>query len=312
MKKVLSLLPIIFISVSILAQDKIVANLQNEAKKEVKKEGNVKHGWYKGGSFGISLGQGGSRHWTAGAEEFSFSTNTLLFLFANKKDSLNRNFWDNALTSSFGFINATSTGARKNDDRIDIISKYGIKLFDHTYFTNLINFRTQYTEGFDYKQLIDTAAKRYKRISHLMAPAYVTLASGLEWKPKEYFSLFYSPFSARWILVTNKPQELAVNYNVDPNRRVSIEAGSFLTANFKKEVFKNVMYQSRADFYSNYLRNPFNVDIFWTNSVLMKVNKFLTVTYNLDMIYDDDALYKGKTAGLQVRSLLGVGFTTKI
>jgi hypothetical protein len=312
MKRIIALLLTAHFSLNILAQDKIVTNLQNEAKKEVKKEGDIKHGWYKGGSFGLALGQGGARHWTAGAEEFSFSTNAQLFLFANRKDSLNRFYWDNALTSSFGFITATSSGARKSDDRIDIISKYGLKLFDRMFFSNLVNFRTQFTEGYDYKQLIDTAAKKYKRISHLMAPAYVTVASGLEWKPREYFSLFYSPISARWIIVSNHPQELAANYNVDPRQEVTIEAGSFLTANFKKEIFKNVLYQSRADFYSNYLREPFKADLFWTNTVLMKVNKFLTVSYNLDMIYDDDAQYMGKTAGLQIRSLLGIGFTTKL
>ena len=46
----------------------------------------------------------------------------------------------------------------------------------------------------------------------------------------------------------------------------------------------------------------------------MKVNKWLSVTYNLDMIYDDDVRQfgdDGNSAGLQIRSLLGVGLTTR-
>lgn len=291
------------------AQDKKITNLQNEIKKEVPKDGEQKKIWNKGGSFNLSIGQGASRRWTAGAEQSSFSANAQLYLFANKKGS--NYYWDNALNTSFGFIQATSTGARKNDDRIDLLSKYGVNIGKKLFFTNLVNFRTQYTEGFDYSKLVDTVRRRYRRTSHLMSPAFAVIATGFEWKPKDYFSVFYSPASMRWILVLNRPEEFAVLYNVDPARKVALEFGSFATVNFKKEIMKNIVYQSRIDLYSNYLHDPFNVDVFWTNLINMKVNKMISVTYNLDMIYDDDALYNGGKAGLQLRSFLGVGFAAK-
>ncbi|MET0242753.1 MAG: hypothetical protein ABW174_04770, partial [Flavitalea sp.] len=56
---------------------------------------------------------------------------------------------------------------------------------------------------------------------------------------------------------------------------------------------------------------PQNVDVFWTNLIVMKVNKFLNVTYNFDLIYDDDVKQFGdeKTSpAAQLRSLLAVGF----
>ncbi|WP_315819916.1 hypothetical protein [Paraflavitalea speifideaquila] len=59
---------------------------------------------------------------------------------------------------------------------------------------------------------------------------------------------------------------------------------------------------------------PQNVDVFWTNAIVMKVNKFLNVTYNFDLIYDDDVRQFGpneNAAGVQLRSLLGVGFSAK-
>jgi hypothetical protein len=308
MKKNLLALIVFFASYA-QAQDKQVSNLQSEARKEVKKDPNQKEGWTKGGSLNLALGQGASRNWTAGAEQSSFSANAMLYLFANKKSK--KDYWDNALTTSFGFIQATSSGTRKNDDRIDIISKYGTRIFDHAYFTNLANFRTQFTEGFDYSQLVDTARNRYKRTSHLMAPAYAVVASGIEWKPKEYFSVFYSPASIRWIIVIKNPREFAALYNVDPARKVAIEFGSFANINFRKEVLKNINYQSRLDLYSNYLHDPFNVDVYWTNALNMKVNKWISVTYNLDMIYDNDAMFKGGLAGLQLKSFLGVGFAAR-
>ena len=44
----------------------------------------------------------------------------------------------------------------------------------------------------------------------------------------------------------------------------------------------------------------------------MKVNKYIGVTYNFDLIYDDDvedAKRPGRKLGTQLKSLLGVGLT---
>jgi hypothetical protein len=85
-----------------------------------------------------------------------------------------------------------------------------------------------------------------------------------------------------------------------------------VSANFRKEIAKNVGIKSRLDLYSNYLSNPQNVDIFWTNVIAMKVNKWLAITYNFDLIYDDDARLFGPNNNAprtQIKSLLSVGFT---
>ena len=66
------------------------------------------------------------------------------------------------------------------------------------------------------------------------------------------------------------------------------------------------------DLFSNYRTKPENVDFFLTNFFSLKVNKFLSVTYNLDMIYDDDVKLFGKnktSPGLQTKSIVGIGFS---
>jgi hypothetical protein len=124
---------------------------------------------------------------------------------------------------------------------------------------------------------------------------------------------------------------LAAGYGVNPDRKVRAEVGGFASINFAKELFKNVSYKSRMDLYANYLsterftapgpgevrveRNaakPQNVDVFWTNLIVMKVNRFLNVNYNFDLIYDDDVRQFGDektSAAAQLRSLLAVGFS---
>ncbi len=333
-------LPVILVttlSVSSFAQDAALSDIKNTAQKEIKDDTSHKSGWKKGGLFSFNLAQGGSRNWAAGAEKFSFSTAALLNVFANKISG--KWSWNNNLDLSYALVNTTSLGVRKNDDKIDFISRVGYALGPKLDVSGVANFRSQFTDGFEY----DYKGKGIKhRISGLFAPAYVTVAPGITWKPVSYFNVFFSPISARWIIVSNNPYSfvyqggvfptgeietsLATNYGVDPGQKVRIEVGAFVSANFNKEIFKNVTYISRLDLYSNYLKakrpgeigdgtaRPANVDVFWTNAINMKVNKWLNVTYQFDLIYDDDVRQFGSnknSAAAQMRSLLGVGFAAK-
>src|SRR5690348_18203115 len=46
-------------------------------------------------------------------------------LFRSKKE---RYSWDNTLDLNYGLVNTTSLGTRKNDDRIDLLSKVGYEI----------------------------------------------------------------------------------------------------------------------------------------------------------------------------------------
>jgi len=309
----------------------------------------TKKGWKKGGLISLNIAQGGSRNWAAGAEKWSVSIGAIANLFANR--TMGKWSWDNNLDVAYAFINTQSQGYRKNDDKIYFVSKFGRAIKPKLDFSLLFNFRSQFYDGFDYNYL-GQGLKR--RTSNFMAPGYITLAPGFDWKPSTSFSLFVTPISARWILVSNKPYDYlfqggvipdslktpasgdyekpkSVLYGVDPGREVRFEAGGFVSAQFKKEVLKNVVYAAKLDLFSNYLKGyqfnpptytsftrtdakPQNVDVYWTNLVAMKVNKYLLVTYSFDLIYDDDVRQfgpNGNVAATQLRSMLTVGFAMK-
>jgi hypothetical protein len=174
------------------------------------------------------------------------------------------------------------------------------------------NFRTQFFDGRRYFKSDATGADTSERISAFMAPAYLLLSPGFQYKPNKYFDITFSPATGRLIIVGNRPAELGKYYGVDPNNKSRAEIGAFINANFNKDIFKNVNLKSRLDLYSNYRNNPKNVDVFFTNLITMKVNKWLNVTYNFDMIYDDDAVRPDGTPwGTQLKSLLGVGFAAR-
>jgi hypothetical protein len=323
------------------AQDPALREIQGTSQRKTKFD-SISTSWVKGGVFALNVGQGGSRNWAAGAEKFSFSVASSLSLFANRK--FGNYSWRNTLDLGYALVRTTSLGTRKTDDKIDLLTKFARDLSTTTSLGLVGTLRTQFSSGYDYDYL-GKGLKR--RTSDFFAPAYAVIAPGIDWHPKSYFSVFVAPVAARFIIVTNEPKSyfyqggvipvtpeeyevpLSVLYGVDPARGVRNEIGGFLTAMFGKDIFKNVTYKTRVDLFSNYMKTqrftpigpdqlqitdvpakPQNVDVFWTNTLVMKVNNFLNVSYNFDLIYDDDVRQFGPdktSAATQLRSMLGIG-----
>jgi hypothetical protein len=302
MKKLLFVISL-FSTGAILAQDATIKELKSTAEKKIEEDTTHKEGWKKGININLGLAQGNTSNWAAGAEKSSFTINSYVNLFANLKRGDNE--WTNNLDLFYAMINTSSQGTRKNDDRIDYFTKYTHKIKPKWGFGMVGNFRTQFTDGFNY----DKTPR--EKISGFFAPAYLTIAPGFDWTPSEWFSVFLSPISGRWTYVSD--DNLTSLYNINPGKSLRTEMGGYLSANFKKDIAKNVNFKSRFDLYSNYLENPQNVDVFWTNVLTLKVNKFLNVTYNFDLIYDDDVKIfgpNGDAPRTQIKSLLSVNFTT--
>jgi hypothetical protein len=329
-----ALLSFLLAGTAAFSQDPI-KDIKSTTQKEFKYD--TANGWKKGGLISLNAAQASSQNWAAGAEKFSLSAAAFFNVYANlKKD---RWSWNNNLDLAYALVNTTSLGVRKNDDKIDLLSRVGYAITPKFDVSGILSFRTQFADGYEYNYL---GKGLQHRISGFFAPAYITVAPGITWKPATYFSVFVSPASARWIIVSNRPYSylyqggvgpngevetpLSLNYGVDPVKKYKFEMGAFLSANFNKEVAKNVVYISKLELYSNYLKSkrkgdigegmarPGNVDIYWTNAFSLKVNKWLNVSYNLDLIYDDNVREFGpdhSSAGLQLRSLLGVGFAAK-
>ena len=81
-----------------------------------------------------------------------------------------------------------------------------------------------------------------------------------------------------------------------------------------KEISKNISFKSRLDLFSNYKRNPQNIDLFMSNILNVKLSKILSATWGVDLIYDDDVRLFGTNKnrpGLQVKSLVGIGLLVK-
>ena len=288
---------------SAAGQDNAVKALQEDSNKKSEEDTAHKAGWKKGGLFTLNVAQGSLSNWQGGGDKNSFSAVGFLNLFAVLKEG--KNLWHNTLDLGYGYINTTSLGSRKSDDRLDLLSKYGYQIRDKWYAGALFNFRTQFAEGFAYEKDVNGADVK-TLTSKFLAPAYILLSLGFDYKPSSSFSLFLSPITERWIIVNDEVLSAVGAYGVEPGSKSKNELGAFLSASFDKNVMTNVTFKSRFDAFSNYKNNPGNIDIFWTNILAMKVNKFLSANIALDFLYDHDAI-----ARLQLRQLLGVGFSAK-
>ena len=305
LKGVLLLLTVFCLNV-VCAQDLVVAKLRSETSRNIKKDTDTSNwNWKQGGLYNLNVSQSSLSNWAAGGDNFNMSINSYFNYFAFYKKE--RQSWDNNIDVNLGFVQSTSQGGRKNDDRLDLLSKYGYKLdtVGKWYVSGLFNFRSQLFDGYSF------SGSKSTFISSFFAPAYMIISAGLDYKPDNNFSLFFSPLTSRTTLVLNKKLSNLGKYGVDTGRMIKRETGLFVTVNYNKVIASNINYRGRADFFSNYYDKPENVNFYMTNLFTFKINKNFSATYSLDLIYDDKIRIFGankKSPGLQTKSIIGIGY----
>lgn len=298
LKPFISLIILVIITIHSVAQDLTVKEFQKVAFKELKPL--EADGWKKNGTFIIAINQGALRNWVAGGEQNTLGFATLLNYNINFRKG--KNTWNNYFDLGMGFQNASSFGRfRKIDDHIDITSKYGYQFSPKWYTALLANFNTQVLPGYNYTDTLNT------KISNFLTPGKILLSVGIDYRPDKSFSLFISPITIRYLIKADESFYLVDKFGVAANKKSYIELGSFLTAKYNKKITHWAIYTGRLDLFSNYKRNPQNVDVFFTNLLTMKFNKWLATNISVDIVYDDDILKE-----TQLKEVLGIGLTLKL
>jgi hypothetical protein len=284
----------------------VVNKIKSELSRNVKKDTDTSnYNWKQGGSYNFNLSQSSLSNWAAGGDNFNMSLNSYFNYFAYFKKP--RHGWDNNLDVNLGFVQSTSQGGRKNDDRFDFLSKYGYKIdtIGKMYLSALFNFRSQVFDGYSYSGTNSTFT------SSLLSPAYLILSAGVDYKPNKELSIFFSPLTSRNTIVLNAKLSALGKYGVEPGKHIYKETGLFVTVNYSNTIAPNISYRGRADFFSNYYEKPENINLYMTNFFSFKINKNFTASYSLDLMYDDKIRIFGplkKSPGLQLKSIIGIGY----
>lgn len=275
----------------------------------------IPNGWQRSGIFNINMTQVNLTNWAAGG----FSSVSGIAMFNGTADwKKDRKAWDNSLILAFGGQHIhNGSSPQKTDDRIELNSKYGYELKKSLYLAGVFQFRSQFTEGFNADG---------DRISNFLAPGYALLGVGLDYRPSENFTVFFSPLTARMIIMNDKTlfggstdPDLRV-YGVKNGSTTELEVGGYVRMQFKRELAKNITFLTRGDLFSNYLRNPQNIDVTWETLWTFKVNEWFAATLNTVLIYDHDTnLPKVNPEGLpytgpatQFKQTLGIGLSFKL
>ncbi len=263
--------------------------------------------WDFGGVTNLTTSQVALINWAAGGDN-SLGVTSMLNIYLNySKDKL---VWNNTLDAAYGAQKIGKADFRKSEDKIDFSSKFGIETMNKWYYSGLLNFKTQFYDGFSYK---DDGSKT--AISGFMAPAYFLYSTGMDYKPTDFFAIYTSPLTGKTTYIKDTTIAKPESYGLDAGKNIRNEFGAYIKIEFNKEIFTNVTLNTKMDLFSNYLKNPKNIDITWNMLIAMKVNKYLTVNINTDFIYDDDTKVvvdaeTGRTGSRpQFKEVFGVGFS---
>ena len=316
MRKIITLISLLFIFI-----------LNTDAQIAIVEDTTV-NGWIKGGFLALNFNQVSLTNWAAGGE--SALSSTILgnaFVKYRKNDV----YFESVLDAGFGFITTQSQSLRKNEDKIELNAKFGEKAKGKFYYAGMLNFRTQMAPGFNFPD--DSTV-----ISRFLAPGFLSLALGMDYKPNDWFSMFISPATGRSTFVMDQRLAdlgqfgvTAATYDGTGNiltqgKKSRFEFGAYLRARLQKDLVKNVSVVSNLQLFNNY-SDPIkaqraNIDVNWENLILIKANKWLTTSIFTNLIYDHDvqipvkrivngAEVIGSGPRLQFKEVLGVGISVK-
>ena len=263
-----------------------------EVKKLSAKEGD---GWFKGAGIGLDFTQLALINPRFGSGENKIGFGGLGNLFANyKRDKI---YWNNAASMQFAVqqIGISSNPFLKNLDRFVFGSKIGYKFNDKWAAALDANLETQLTPTYQGNILKPTKGESI--VANFFAPATIKVSPGIDYLATPHLTFFFSPASLKLIYINDqKIADLGIfgtkaNDNGIGFKKSDLQLGANLKGIYTNKLFNDkLMVNSVLDLYSNYLRNPQNIDVNWHNDFSWNIYKGLALNLLVDVLYDDDIL----------------------
>jgi Protein of unknown function (DUF3078) len=303
---VLSLL--LFFTITLSAQKVIEAK---DAIKELDKK-DAADGWTKIGGVGLDFALLNLINPRIGAGDNRVGFGGLLNYSANLKQG--KVLWDNKFGLQLGVVKVASDPAGKSADVLQATSQWGYQMTENGkwYGAGLFDFQTQFLPTYGKNYLKEDAIKGQKQAltAKIFAPAIFKFAPGVIYKHSPNLKVMYSPIAVKAVIVANDaiaktgnfiPQEVGAT----TPKKVDFQMGSEIRADYgNKFLDGKLVYTTTLDLYSNYLREPQNIDVEWYHSLDFIIYKNIAVNFKTDWFYDHDILVlKGGDANNKGRSV---------
>jgi len=277
--------------------------------------------WTYVGNLSVNIGQTSLTNWAAGG-----TSNFSLLLVGHGEANMkkDKHSWGNSIDARYGFIKnfdpalGVNDPIQKNNDYLQLKTQYA-----YDYSKNgkwraslLVNLVTQFNNTY-------SSANSDNLISTFFAPAILDIAPGIEYKPTNDLSIFFTPVSGRFNFVLNSYliNQDGGSYGNAQGQKIRTELGARFDATYEKELLKNFKLRSRLQLFDNWTRGDvdyygktkrFNVDVNWQTDIIYKLSKFLSLNLSVLMLYDDDNMIYSKDLNkkrpvLQLKEAFGIG-----
>ncbi len=335
MKKIIITLAAALVSFGAFAQDAATEAAQDIANAAEVAPAKPKFSeyWTESLKTNITAGQTGLFNWAAGGDN---TVSLAAYIDGNanyKKDAM---FWNNRLQLDYGFLYASSKPIlQKSTDRIYLESKWGYQIKDQLYFSANYDFKSQFTTGYAYNTpnatnidnahagatSLDELTKKEARYawkdarvgkSGFLSPAYTNLALGIDWKPKDWFSLSFAPLTGGYVIVANEDYRAAYSMKYKKDIRQALEDGTKTQAeidamggsaymshrfefgaqikmDLKAQINENFTYTTQLVLFEDYIKDHKLYPaprINWDNRIDWKIAKYFALTVTTNLIYD--------------------------
>ncbi len=239
----------------------------------------------------VSASQAGYQNWTKGGVNTLAVATTL-----EGKTSYVHDGWEqkHEMKLAFGLVKQDTLDFRKADDVIQVNSSLqymGDGFFKYFNPTAASQIRTQFAPGFNYKNNPFAKIPQHPlgglkvpvKVSDLFSPATFTQSLGLTYDPAAWITQRIGIGAKETVVLIDRFREL---YGNDDNA-VQFELGVESRTQFDKEVLENVQVKSSLGLFTAFNKTDLP-DLLWENSVIMKVNSWLGVNFQLEALYDRD------------------------
>jgi hypothetical protein len=273
--------------------------------------------WTVGGGIGADLGNILIINPKPGSGQNRIGIGGAVGLYANMlKDGIK---WDNNFSLNFG-LEKTGSGIlpvsilkirvpfKKTIDDLRINSTFGIRVHETSKFYYAVNFgfRSQFTpaylgneDGQVYLKSIEVEGPfQNTLVSQFFSPARVNLGFGIKYDPNESFSVLFTPATLDLLLISSEQianlglhgTELKDGSTTE-YKQSRVGVGAYLAAQYTRKLLQDKLsWTSRLGLFSDYLHEPKNIDVDWTNELAMTLFKNVQLAYMSNLYYDDDVL----------------------
>jgi len=278
--------------------------------------------WENSNKVGLDINQVAFINWSVGGNNAISGVIKGEFDRNYTKKNVN---WANELILRYGLNSQEGQEVRKTEDKIQLTSTFGYRkdTISNWYYSAKFNFNTQFANGYAYPNTDD-------EISGPFSPACIFLGIGSEYKRKDLgLTVYMSPLTNKTTLVLNQPLANKGAFGVDKaiydelgnliksGKNSRTEVGTLLTAQLKRQIFKNIMMDQRISLYSDYINKFGNIDVDWQLQLDMTVNEYVKANIGTQLIYDNDIKSTKEVEGevvtagpkIQLKQMLGVGLS---